>query len=79
MLKARYDQVSKETLFSQKFNISTKSAAKSTYYERIFPFTKNEDSDIRRRTKMSKEKCIHIWYALKNLGASEDLYTSVRM
>jgi len=75
MLKARYDQISKKTLFSQKFNIS----AKNVCYERIFPFTKNEDSDVRRRTKMSKEKCIHIWYALKNLGASEDLYTRVRM
>lgn len=52
---------------------------KCAYYERIFPFTKNEDSNVRKCTKMSKEKYIHIWYALKNLGASEDLYTRVRM
>lgn len=75
MLEVRYDQVLKKTLFSQEFNISTKSAQ----YERIFPFTKDEDFEVRRRTKMSKEKCIHIWYALKNLGASEDLYTRVKM
>lgn len=78
MLKARYDQVSEKTLFSQKFNISIQKKV-HTVYEGIFPFTKNEDSDVRRRTKMSKEKCIRIWYALKNLGASEDLYTRVRM
>lgn len=74
MLKVRYDQVSKKTLFSQKFNISIKSVHTMREYFRLL-----KTKILRKCTKMSKEKCIHIWYALKNLGASEDLYTRVRM